>query len=348
MTHSSPNLESARIPTLDGWRGIAILLVLVTHAQKGLFDGTYGGHAWLNLGRHGVVLFFVLSGYLITSHLLAEDRIDLRRFYLRRFFRLMPVAWTYLAFIALIAWLSGFHIIGSDGWSCLFFFRNYFPAKETAHNAFTSHFWSLSIEEQFYLVWPALLRFAGRTRAFRIACVACALGAAYRFWNWQTYNQVNADTRTQVNFDALLVGCILALALRSGPLRGWLVRYHAFLVPICLASMAWHIAYYHQLIPLTESVSIAVLIGSTSLTPASPFSRLLDRKLLQSLGIYSYSLYMWQEFFLLPHWGIIGPALLPIMAVMSWNFIEQPGLRLGKRISGRIAVPSTAPAQETH
>ena len=89
-----------RIPTLDGWRGIAILLVLVTHLQISLLGHLYGSYHWMDLGQHGVNLFFVLSGYLITSRLLGENKINLKAFYLRRFFRLMPCAWTYLLTLA--------------------------------------------------------------------------------------------------------------------------------------------------------------------------------------------------------------------------------------------------------
>src|SRR5579863_1674550 len=85
-----------RIPTLDGWRGIAILMVLAAHLQTSLLRGLYGGFRWLDLGQHGVTLFFVLSGYLITTRLLSKPGIDLKAFYLRRFFRLMPCAWVYL------------------------------------------------------------------------------------------------------------------------------------------------------------------------------------------------------------------------------------------------------------
>src|SRR5260370_34046992 len=121
-----------RIPTLDGWRGIAILMVTVAHAQEGLFNGhAYHDLAWLIIGLHGVAIFFVLSGYLITTRLLSADSIDLKAFYVRRFFRLMPTAWAYLACIGLLAWIMHVDFIGSDAVACIFFFRNIWPVHET-------------------------------------------------------------------------------------------------------------------------------------------------------------------------------------------------------------------------
>src|ERR1700761_6122181 len=134
---------AGRIPTLDGWRGIAIFMVMMSHFIAGYLVHPRLGQ-WFNLGQHGVQIFFVLSGYLITSNLLCEDKIHLGRFYVRRLFRLMPAAWTYLlVLVALTAW-TPLKIIGSDLWACLLFFRNYLP--ETVTNTCTEHFWSLSLE----------------------------------------------------------------------------------------------------------------------------------------------------------------------------------------------------------
>src|SRR5712675_1226648 len=95
---------SRRIPALDGWRGIAIALVLFDHIQFALLR--HYARPWAQTGRHGVTIFFVLSGFLITTKLL-EDPTDLKRFYIRRFFRLMPVAWAFLAALLLFDRLTG-------------------------------------------------------------------------------------------------------------------------------------------------------------------------------------------------------------------------------------------------
>ncbi len=156
-----------RIPTLDGWRAVAILMVLIAHYQEGDLHHCILGQRWLNLGQHGVSIFFVLSGYLITSNLLTSDKIRLPQFYARRFFRLMPAAWTYLMFLLLLTAFTRMQTIGGDIWGCLLFFRNYLG--ETTSNTCTLHFWSLSLEEQFYLLWPPLLVLIGRRNALAAA-----------------------------------------------------------------------------------------------------------------------------------------------------------------------------------
>ena len=103
-----------RIPTLDGWRAIAILMVLITHFQRS-FLNTY----YLDLGQHGVTIFFVLSGYLITATLLVRDAIDLPRFYIRRFFRIMPAAWTYLLVLCLVAAFTSMKTVGNSLTGCV-------------------------------------------------------------------------------------------------------------------------------------------------------------------------------------------------------------------------------------
>ena len=192
----------------------------------------------MNFGQHGVTLFFVLSGYLITSRLLCENKIALPAFYVRRFFRLMPVAWLYLLTLAVAGLIAHSTFIRQDAWSCLFFFRNYYPAHETAYNFRTGHFWSLSLEEQFYLIWPPILAFSGRRRALGIAIVAAISCAVFRFLHWQSYSRAPLDLQTQVRFDALLVGCIFALLLQSARVRAWFQRYGTWLfwilVPIFL------------------------------------------------------------------------------------------------------------------
>ena len=279
-----------RIPTLDGWRGIAILLVLVTHLQLSLLGHLYGGYRWIDLGQHGVNLFFVLSGYLITSRLLGENKINLKAFYLRRFFRLMPCAWTYLLALAIASVIAHTAFIGRDAWSCLFFFRNYYPAGEAASNFRTGHFWSLSLEEQFYLVWPPVLVLAGRARAVWIAAIAAAGCAIFRFLHWQSYNQVFRDQRSEVRFDALLAGCIFALLMQSPRVRAWFQQYGTILFWILVPVLIWHLYRYEWLIPLSESLTMAALIVSTSqalATGCTVYPVAMDRRAFSALRCHS-------------------------------------------------------------
>jgi peptidoglycan/LPS O-acetylase OafA/YrhL len=150
-----------RTATLDGWRGIAILLVLTEHAGQ---HRQFKGKMWARLGVLGVDIFFVLSGYIITARLIEERRkfstISLSSFYVRRAFRILPLVAVYLATLFLLSRfidLIDFHPAELAG---SVFFRNYQIAA-LPRGIYTVHFWSLSIEEHFYLFWPALLVWGG-------------------------------------------------------------------------------------------------------------------------------------------------------------------------------------------
>lgn len=333
--------SNSRIPTLDGWRGVGILLVLVAHLQTGLWRHTWHSLPWLDTGKHGVTIFFVLSGYLITTLLRRRDG-DLRlgEFYVRRLFRLGPVAAVYLVGVALLGVVVRQRIIGGDAWACVLMMRNYLFV-ETPHNAFTSHFWSLSIEEQFYLVWPAMLLLL-RRRALALAIAGAAGVACFRYLHWST--AMGQATRTELRVDALLVGCALAMLVERESVRRWFERHAVWLFCVGAAVFAWDEVRFQVLMPLTESVAIAAMLGATSLRPGMAASRVLEWRPLQTLGVLSYSLYMWQELFLLPHTGPVGPLLLPIAAIVSWRCVEEPMRRYGAELLERRRLPEEGPA----
>ena len=347
MGTANGSAKSNRIPTLDGWRGVAILLVCINHLQAGLQHNFYVGGYLLDLGIHGVEIFFVLSGYLITSRLLSEERINLPVFYLRRFFRLMPCAWVYLFTIVLLSSLTHLKLIGEDLPACIFFYRNYFPAHESTSNALTSHFWSLSIEEQFYLVWPILLASLRKRRALLISILTIILIAIYRIAFWNLYTHQLSPLRTEVRADALLIGCCLAILVENDLFRFSLRRHSITIMAICFPALLGFIYRFHGLLPVTESIVIALLLGSTSLNPSSTVGRILDWQHLRFLGTISYSLYIWQELFLIPHWGLIGPAFLPATALLSWLLIERPFRRIGYKVSQRLTANQSSQALES-
>ena len=338
-----------RIPTLDGWRGIAIALVLFDHTQAALF-GRYM-RPWMQTGQHGVTIFFVLSGYLITSKLL-EGPIDLKRFYVRRFFRLMPAAWTYLAAV----WIFG--VLCGQQWfsfpeiaSCLFFYRNFLGAGVTL---FASHFWSLSMEEQFYLVWPSLLLLAGFRKARWVTiggALACAL---FRLVEWGQYDRQWLSFQTQVRADALLIGCLLALLLQSSASRAAAARWSRRFALPALAVLICCIVFFQWLPPLTECLAIAALIAASSLHSRSLLAQPLSFRPLAWLGTVSYSLYVWQQFFFVyRHHAvtILMMCLMPLFAVGSYYLIERPATRFGHKLTStpfkvaHTASPSSVPAE---
>jgi peptidoglycan/LPS O-acetylase OafA/YrhL len=317
-----------RIPTLDGWRGIAILMVLFDHAQYSLLH--HFASPYTQTGGHGVTIFFVLSGFLITSKLL-ESPISLKRFYIRRLFRLMPAAWTYLVVLFLFGQLTSVHLEHLAGFSsCVFFYRNF---AGVSAGPLTGHFWSLSLEEQFYLVWPFLLLLAGVRRCLWVAAAGAIGCAVYRWFFWARYDHIVINCQTQVRADALLVGCLLAMLLANPRVRAKAQRWSKFWALPALAVLLFSIARYHWIVPLFESVSIAGLIAATTLHPASYFARPLSFAPLAWLGTVSYSLYIWQQLFMAfsNPWAIC--LLMPLVALVSYYLIERPATQLGHRLT---------------
>lgn len=323
-----------RIPTLDGWRGIAILLVLIDHIQSQWLKHYF----WppLQTGQHGVTIFFILSGLLITNSLLKSS--NLTDFYIRRFFRLLPVAWSYLLFLTIVG--LAFHQYNAirplENIGCLFFFRNYVP---TQNFLASGHYWSLSIEEQFYLVWPIILLVCGKRSARWILGTNAGIIAVFRIMHWSNYDRIWMAFHTEVRADALCIGCLLALALEDQRIQKFFSYASNFLVPICAGVSCICIYYFHWLPPLLESISIAGLIGCTLITPQTFISRICAFRPLTHLGLISYSLYVWQQFFLQPfdrNARIFLMLLLPFFVFGSYFFIEKPCIRLGHRLSTKL------------
>jgi peptidoglycan/LPS O-acetylase OafA/YrhL len=306
--------------------------VLITHYQFFFTGKRLWGQDWLNLGQHGVTIFFILSGYLITTKLLQRERIDLRDFYVRRFFRLMPAAWAYLFVLCLLTWLTSKTYIGNDLWGCLLFFRNHTILTQV--NVYTGQFWTLAIEEQFYFIWPMSLVLLGKRRAAVLAVVAAAGVAAYRL----AYLQVYRDGRlffhhTELMYaDKLLVGCLLAFAMTKEQTRNWFRRNSTVILSLCVIPVVADFYYCQTLVPLHEAIFIAMMIGATSMNPETVASRILDLAHIRTTGQLSYSLYLWQQLLFRSTLGPLALLTTPVAALFSWRFIEQPSIKLGRRI----------------
>jgi peptidoglycan/LPS O-acetylase OafA/YrhL len=291
-------------------------------------------------GTWGVLIFFGLSGLLITKLLLEEHTrtggIDLKGFYIRRAFRILPPMLVYLAVVAAAGLLQS----GREVWSCLFFFRNYLPWQ--LGGWYSGHLWSLSVEEHFYLFWPALLIWFGVRRAW-IPAVLVSLACAG--WRWYL-NSAPGDGRTDFRLDSLLLGAALAFVLDSP----WLARL--------LNPAAWVVAMGLLFgaiwldLRLCSSLLIPLLIAGTVIHPKWPLSRALDWAPLRRLGRISYSLYLWQQLFLYPPWQPmptgwaqkfpVSLAAAFACATVSYYLVERPLIRVGRRLA--ISLLSREPA----
>ncbi len=207
---------------------------------------------------------------------------------------------------------------------CIFFFRNSLPS--TGPHIVTGHFWSLSIEEQFYLLWPSVL-ILGRRSALWFAIGGSCLIAAWRP-PLPLANPTMLLIATQYRADALLVGCAMALIVPiiRPHLRSWMA------LPL-LAFLAAGIYQSPAIIPLRESFAIALLLAITTNCSGFP---MLNWKPLVSLGTISYSIYVWQQpFWLLASGRSIGLSfislsILALISVLSYSLIEEPMKNFGR------------------
>jgi peptidoglycan/LPS O-acetylase OafA/YrhL len=344
-------------PALDGVRGCAIIGVLGLHAGE-VLEGGY----------IGVQVFFVLSGFVITAVLLEEARetsaISLARFYVRRALRLLPALAAVLAFVGVLSlivseqrWVDH---LGRDALATTFYYANWLATRAGNLPHPLVHTWSLSVEEQFYLLWPPVLALLVFRRAgYRTLMVACVGGvvasAAVRYALFSNGSGVNrAYFGTDVRLDAMLVGCALAVAAYAG----WLPTSRTAIAGVRVAAgigcvvTAW-VAYA---VPRTDGVLYeggltvvavlsAAIIAAVLLAPEAGLARALTWRPLRYVGTISYGLYLWHLPVLfavrsaLPRTSnlVVAPLMVAIslaLAALSYQYLEQPFLRLKERLRG--------------
>lgn len=312
-------------------------------------------------GGYGVTVFFVLSGFLITWLLLKERArtgdVSLRGFYVRRTLRIVPAFWAYWMFCVLYVWSRHRPIPWANAFSALFYVSNYYNALYGDPNTGFSHTWSLSTEEQFYLLWPAaFLLLTARARK----PVVWLLGAIAAVWIYRvilifglgasnSYLYAAFETRC----DALLVGCLLAFVLYEGRWgRLWAaLTGHPALLLVTVAAMAVvsTVQWWTGLLWTRDVVlgGLGPMLAAVALVQAVAFSdsrgwRWLESPVARYLGLISYSLYLWQQVTLhaatsrlewAPHWvqAIGGIGLTVLFASGSYFLVERPFLRLKDR-----------------
>lgn len=335
------------LPGLDGLRAIAVLLVIVGHAAN--FPGFPAAVRKLlvvNIAHLGVTVFFVLSGFLITTLLVGErgrnGRVSLRDFYARRTIRIFPAAYAYMAFVAVAAWAGWVVLLPGDMLHALTYTMNYHHERGWV----LGHLWSLGVEEQFYLLWPLAFALSGR-RAPMVALAAMAIVPVVRTLGWILFpdSRDGIDEEFQYVADSLATGCALALLVehigmqRAGAMvPGWIGGLGVAATFGAAAFMDW--PSFHLPVGATVvNAGIAVCILWTVTHPAGPVGRLLESRAAAFIGVLSYSLYLWQQVFLdtgawpgLPGLGLgVRLALVLLAAMASFYLLERPLLALRAR-----------------
>lgn len=355
------------IPGLDGIRALAVCAVIAYHLNLGWFPG----------GFLGVGIFFVLSGYLITDLLIRQwegtGRIDLRDFWVRRARRLLPAMCSVLLIV--IVWLALFQttrlaeLWGDIAASLLYVTNWWFIVNDTAYfSRFSTasplmHFWSLAVEEQFYLVWPVILmlglRFVtNRKLLFAIILIGALASASAMYF---LYVPGLLDTSrvyygTDTRAFSLLMGAGLALCRPAGNwgkegkgrtgLSAIAMDFTGF---VGLAVLIWMICGTSQYEPflyqggmVLQSTATAAVIAA-AVQPSTWIGRCLSWKPLRWLGIRSYGIYLWHYPILLLtftgeersflHTAVQMTAVL-VIAAISWAYLEKP-IRYGYSIWSR-------------
>lgn len=344
------------IPSLDGLRAVSIAIVVLSHSRallpaavtnSGPFRYVIGG------GLHGVQVFFVISGYLITALLLREFEgtgdISLRSFYARRTLRIFPAFYAYLSVVAVL-WFAGISPQDrSTFWAAATYTIIYHPDPR---GWLLQHTWSLSIEEQFYLIWPTMLLYAlrrGKAVLFSVGIIAL-MPIVRTILFLAEPSQLSGHNRFIVNssaIDTLALGSLLALIGNDPRWKNW----HAKVIGAW--SAAGMIALGLVAVPYATAklarTSISVLLGALGYTitaisigwilvyvvtnPQSPAGRLLNLGAVRHLGVISYSIYLWQQLFTsnMVRFGFLTYVLILACAELSFWLIEKPLMRMRAR-----------------
>lgn len=320
-----------RIPSVDGMRAISIALVVIGHWAELRFHSDVAG-AFANLG---VRIFFVISGYLITTLLLREREktgsICVREFYVRRAYRILPAAMVFmaLAFFLFLRDLRWYHMAAA-----VFYVANF----DFTHPWYLGHLWSLSVEEQFYLIWPGALKKWYRHRV-KILVGVVAFAPLYRVACHIVGLRGQADETFPAVADVLAMGCLLAMVAGRAPRirRSWALGMCGIVGAV---PTYWGLRGFHSdpillfvLWPLMH-LSIAGLI----LHAVRSQYRWLNVLPMIWLGQISYSLYLWQQLFVFgrdgrPWYGVIAAVGV---ASGSYYVVERPMLRLRERRARKV------------
>jgi peptidoglycan/LPS O-acetylase OafA/YrhL len=365
-----PAAARARVPSLDGLRGISILAVLLAHAlgTRNFLPRSAVNPFFGELGDLGVRSFFIISGALITSLLLQEvaktGHISLKGFYVRRTFRIFPAFYTYLAVMFTLSALGILHIPLADDLHAATYTVNF------AHDPswYIGHVWSLSVEEQFYLLWPLALTLwqpggrpgmaqptslaraddtRRRAKWIAIAVILIAPFARIGTWIFLPEERVLIGEAFPTIADSIAFGCLLT------SLRGYLDAHPGYLgflrsrwfwlVPIGILVLnrnASHVRLFYSLGETLLDLLIAVVIDRVVRLPNGFSGRLLNSRILVHIGVLSYSIYLWQQPFLnRGSSGLFQSFPLSLIAALacahaSHYLIERPALRLRVRLFG--------------
>lgn len=344
-------LPTRRIPSLDGFRAVAVLLVIGSHVVLSHSNSTEDTGILANfyIGGAGVRIFFVISGFLITYLLLTErsitGKVDLGAFYIRRVLRIFPAFYCYLIALSILNSFLDLDISALHFLSAALYLHNFYF---WGSNWFINHTWSLAVEEQFYLIWPFIFVLIGRLKKNWIWFCVLLIGGAVRSLQYkfpETSNFFLAPFLMHADF--LFSGCFLAYLKFYEPekittyinnVKPVFIYIAIFVIWVC-TTLEYHPVYDRLFVPISGAIvnlSISFLIMYFVVREDSLGFALLNASIMTFIGKLSYSLYIWQQVFLSSKdfWFTSFPSnliLTFLTAYGSYTFIEKPFLKLKDR-----------------
>ena len=338
------------IPCLNGWRAISILMVIVYHCAWFLFgpEGSkYDPNLWslFKVGGYGVSIFFTISGYLITSRILEEyrqfDSFNIRDFYVKRFFRIIPPFYFYIFTIFMMNFFLPLNLSSWDFFGSLSFLRIY---SEVNGSWFTGHVWSLCVEEHFYIILSFLFFALGRKRIYAVLWIWLGIIfvwniLSFRFKHYPGFFELREYLRVLSFMDYMFVGCIFAyLSQKEKKFLIMFSRYSSLII------IAWFVLFFisYPLKIILHPILTGYVIYLTSTSEVKFFTSILESRFLSFIGTISYSLYLWQQLFLIKssvYLNELGPfqrfplniVVVFVIAYCSHIFLEKPFILLGRK-----------------
>lgn len=359
----SNTLTQGKLPSLNGLRAISVLMVMLHHTfimyppLRAVLDVPVLGEIvnFFTQGQMGVNVFFVISGFLITTlltrELAANGRVSIKNFYIRRAFRIFP-AYYFILLVYFLLQVFGYWKFSNDSW-----FTSLTYLKYTNWNADweSAHFWSLSIEENFYLFWPFL--FIGGQKFRKISAVLLVLLAPiiriYAYYTGATW----FDNMSIFNrIDAIALGCLVSMYAPQiieklqRNFKLWFVL--AVLLLFCLIrceDMEAGFLKLYLVVPFGAAngtfanLAIAIIMLYSVFGKHGIWFKFLNLKVMTFIGALSYSLYLWQQVFInifLDTWMCKPPYnffMIVVCALFSYYVVEKPFLRWKDKFTLRSA-----------
>ena len=343
-----PFLDNVSYPTLNGLRGLSIVLVVFYHlsfADNDLYKRVFNGDL-------GVDIFFVLSGFLITTLNLKEkiktSSIDLKKFYIRRVLRIFPVALLYILTVFILNFVFHLRIdlivfLGA----ALFlynisFFRNY------PNGLSFGHFWSLATEEQFYFIFPVLLKKSYKLYLAIILFIVIVPPVCIYIQLWGFFPNtglLSLFIKYLIKLNGIGCGCLFAILTFKNVFNNYYLSKFRFIINFVVFFILFYLKFESRIVPgnvltnLEISLWIGFFISTNIIIGDDLIFRFFNNKIMMKVGMLSYSIYIWQQIFtfpILPKPFSVFPYnifLISIISYISHSYYEKYFIKMKKKFS---------------